>query len=501
MTTWGELTTPSPRPWKPDADQRKAVKWLLEHGAAGLIADPGVGKTSCSLKAIQILKEDLGIFTRALVLKPMRVTAWQDELHEWADFHNLTYDVLHGPNKLERALDRKSDIHIINPEGLDWLFGVGHSRSPMGRKRVEIDMKRFRALGYCTLIIDELGKFKHGSSYRSKTLKKVVPYFRRRWGLTGNLSPNGYEDLHGQCFMLDLGRSLGAYITAYRRLYFIPNSYTFKWTLREEAKPEIHKRIAPLMLRLEAKGLPPLREVDVKVELPPAARKIYDELEADMISRLGSKTFVAANSAAVSVKCRQVAAGGLYPEIDGDADLEEFPKRGKRQAVHLHDAKTDALEDLLGSLGGEPMWCAYWWRHDLERIRARLGKEYHFEGDLPYIGGGVTPKRASALQNAWNAGKLPFMLGHPMSVAHGLNMQGSSAGHVGFYSMTYDFDLYDQFIRRLLRRNTGAKSVIAHRFVAIDTVDEAMCWSVRAKGIGQNGLYDALMKLAKRRKR
>ena len=148
---------------------------------------------------------------------------------------------------------------------------------------------------------------------------------------------------------------------------------------------------------------------------------------------------------------------------------------------------------LIDELQGSPLLVAYDFAHDLDRIREKLGQ------DIPYIGGGVSAKRSTELEKLWNAGKLPYLFGHPQSIGHGLNLQ-EVGHHICWHTMTWDYELYDQFIRRVLRQGNKSKYVTVHRIIAEDTVDEAMVISMGVKGTTQNVFFDALKKLSKSRK-
>lgn len=45
-----------------------------------------------------------------------------------------------------------------------------------------------------------------------------------------------------------------------------------------------------------------------------------------------------------------------------------------KQAVQIHDRKLDALEDIIEAANRKPVLVAYWFKHDLERIKERLHK-------------------------------------------------------------------------------------------------------------------------------
>lgn len=489
------LFKPSSTPWTPHAYQKKAVKFLLEHAASALFLDPGLGKTSITLAAIKLLKQKK-LVNKVLLIAPLRVchNVWPKEVEKWTDFGKLKVVVLHGPGK-DELLKSDADIYITNPEGLDWLLQTKKTKvvSKSGKTitKVEIDLRRWKAFSFDTLVVDELSKFKHINTNRFKALKLVLNTFRRRWGLTGSPASNGLLDLFGQCFVIDQGRTFGQYITHYRMKYFNPSHDGFSFVIRDGAEDEIYERLSPLVLRMAADDyldMPVLIQNNIKVELPDDVRRIYDQLEEDLIAKLENNIVVASNAAAASMKCRQVANGGIYL----DQDIEQLIKvpKSKREWVNLHTEKVDALADLIDELQGSPLLVAYDFEHDLDRLREKLGK------DVPYIGGGVTAKRSGELVNLWNAGKLSVLLGHPQAVAYGLNLQ-EMGHHVCWHSLTWDYELYDQFIRRVLRQGNNSKKVFVHHIMAQDTIDDVVLAALKSKRRGQNALFDALKKLCK----
>lgn len=481
----------SPEPWKPHAYQKKAVKFLLEHGAGALLLDPGLGKSSITLAALKMLKERK-MLERVLLVAPLRVchSVWPNEMQKWEDFNDLTHVVLHGKDK-EDLLARDADIYIINPDGLPWLFGMDDES---GR----VDMRRWRRHGFDTLVVDELSKFKHTKSRRFRAMRQVIGSFRRRWGLTGSPAANGLMDLFGQLYVLDEGRSLGKYVTHYRMKYFVQSYDGYSWKLRDGADEEIYERIRPVALRMSGEDyldLPQRVDNVIRVELPKKARQVYDQVESEFVAAIDDDLIVAANAAAASTKCRQVANGGVYvDDLEASLGGAGLARSTEREVLDLHEAKLDALEDLVDELQGSPLLVAYDFEHDLKRIRKRLGK------DVPHIGGGVTAKRSAELAAAWNRGEIPVLLGHPQAMAHGLNMQGAGS-HVCWHSLTWNFELYDQFVRRVLRQGSKAEKVFVHHIVARDTVDEAVLASLRSKRRGQDALFEALTNYRRRRRK
>ncbi len=482
-------------PWKPHAYQKKGAKFLIEHAASALFLDPGLGKTSITLAAIKVLKKKK-LISKVLLIAPLRVChgVWPREIQKWDDFSELTYCVLHGPDK-EELLKQDFDIYIINPEGLEWLTQAQKVRNKRNKISVQVDVRRWKRLGFDTLVVDELSKFKHIQSIRFKMMKPILNTFARRWGLTGSPASNGLMDLFGQCYLLDEGRSLGKFITHYRKKYFDQSFSGHGYTLKSvEAAEQIYERIAPLALRMSAEDyleMPKLVVNNIPVDMPEGASEAYAKFEAVMVANISSKIITAGNAGVASMKCRQIANGAVYVDEEVEA-LVKLPK-GRKEWVEVHDGKVDALAELIDELQGEPLLVAYEFSHDLERILKRLGK------NTPYIGGGTSTQRCEELVTAWNAGELPVMLGHPQSIGHGLNLQ-ESGHHVAWFSITWDYDLYDQFIRRMYRQGNKSRQVFVHHLVATGTIDELILQLLKSKRRGQNQLFDALKKYAQSRK-
>jgi SNF2 family DNA or RNA helicase len=407
--------------------------------------------------AFKILKAK-GLVGKALIVAPLRPVykVWPDEVKKWADFADLTYSVLHGGSK-EAALAKDVDLYIINPEGLKWLFDPK-------RKRPQWDV----------LIIDESTKFKDSTTQRFKALKAFLPSFTRRWILTGTPVPNGLMDLFGQVYILDLGRSLGRFITHYRNQYFTPSGYGgYDWKIRPGAYEEIVEQISPLILQLSAEEylqMPTLNYRSVEVTLPKTVMKTYEELEKEFVVALSESTeLIALNAAAAGTKLRQIANGAVYTKSP--------------DYMGLHDEKLDALESLLEELNGHSVLILYEFDHDRKRICNRLG-------DIECLTG-VSGVRLDRLVDGFNDGTIRHLLGHPGSMGHGLNLQGT-CHTVVWYGITWNLEYYDQAIARVYRQGQSSGHVNVYHIIARGTKDEEVMRVLTKKDRGQQDLLSAL---------
>lgn len=461
--------------WEPHPYQEKAVKLMIQQAAAGLLLDPGLGKTSSTLSAFTILKK-AGLVNRMLVVAPIKpmYNVWPNEIEEWANFKHLTCAILHGKDK-EWEVENPDgvDIFLINPEGLAWLLGT--PKKP--------NFKRLKKLGVDMLVIDESTKFKSSKSGRFKLIKKVLGKFDRRYILTGSVSPNGLMDIWSQIYMLDTGNALGGYITHYRNEYFDEPSISepFKWRPQEDATERVAEAISPLVLQLNAEDhldMPDMIFVNLTVELPEDARRIYKEVDDAFISAMGQDLVVAGNAAAAGTKCRQIANGAVYT-----TDYDTGRSTGEWSTVH--DEKLDALDELIDELSGAPLLVLYEFRHDLQRILERYP-------DAPYLGSGTSERDSTIAIKRFNAGDIPLLLGHPASMGHGINLQ-KSCHHVCWFGITWNLEFYDQANARVYRQGQKEQSVMIYHICAKNTRDQKVLQVLNRKDRDQTTLKEALI--------
>ena len=434
--------------------QEYATKFIEDNEESAVFLECGLGKSVITLTAIKNLMVR-GEVSRVLVVAPLRVgkTTWPEEIGKWDHLGGLTYAVAIG-SVAERlnALKSKADITIINRENVEWL--IDKSGMPFD---------------YDMLVIDELSSFKSFKAKRFKALLKVRPQITRVVGLTGTPSSNGLMDLWAEFRLLDLGERLGRYITRYRLAYFTPDKrnaqVVFSYKPLPGAEERIYDKIDDITISMRASDylkLPSLVMNTVVVEMGEKEKDIYDNLCDDMVVSLGESEIDAVNAASLSNKLLQMANGAVY---------------GEEQSVHhIHDEKLNALEDLIESANGKPVLVAYWFKHDLARIKAKF----------PF----VREIKTDADIRAWNRGEIEVGVIHPASAGHGLNLQTGGSTLIWF-GLTWSLELYQQTNARLYRQ--GQKNtVVIHHIVTKGTIDERVLKALEKKEKTQNSLIDAV---------
>lgn len=439
--------------------QRHAIDYIENHKAAAILLDMGLGKTVITLTAVNDLLFDSFDAHRVLVIAPLRVArdTWPAEVEKWEHLHDLIISVAVGSEE-ERltALTAKADICVINRENVQWL---------VEKSGVPFD--------FDTIVIDELSSFKNGQAKRFKSLMKVRPKARRVIGLTGTPTSNGLMDLWAEFRLLDMGQRLGRYITHYRNEYFTPDKrngmVVFSYKPLPGAEERIYEKISDMTISMKATdhlNMPELISSEYTVKLSEEERERYDSMKNDLVLALPDGEITAANAASLSNKLSQMANGAVYTD--------------DRTVQLIHDRKLDALEDLIEAANGKPVLVAYWFRHDLERIKERLHSLH-----IPF----AEMDTAESIRR-WNDGGLPVGLIHPASAGHGLNLQFGGSTIIWF-GLTWSLELYQQTNARLWRQGQESTVVLQH-IVAENTIDKRILKALSEKDTTQQSLITAV---------
>ena len=446
--------------FKPHDYQKYATEFIESHPIAAVILQMGLGKTVCTLTAIEHLMYDTFEVSKVLIVAPLRVAkvTWSDEIDKWDHLSHLTYSVAVGSEK-ERlsALKKKADLYMINRENLQWL--IEKSGLPFD---------------YDMVVLDELSSFKSWQSKRFRAFMKVRPKVQRVVGLTGTPSSNGLMDLFAEFKCLDMGERLGRFITQYRNAFFIPDrmngQVVYSYKPRPFAEEEIYRRIGDITISMKALDhlkMPELIENRYPVYMDDGEKQQYESMKKDLIlPYLENETITAANAAALSGKLCQMANGAVYSD--------------EGSVAHIHDRKLDALEDIIEAAQGPILLC-YWFKHDLERITRKLD-ELKVEYARISSDGSI---------RMWNEGKFQVGLIHPASAGHGLNLQ-AGGNHIVWFGLTWSLELLEQTNARLWRQGQRAETVVVQYLVTAGTIDERILDAISKKEQDQNALIDAV---------
>lgn len=238
----------------------------------------------------------------------------------------------------------------------------------------------------------------------------------------------------------------------------------YSYKPREGAEEVIYGLISDICISMRAVDYLEMSDCiynRVEAAMSEKEMELYRRLERDMLLPYEDGDIDAVNAAGLSNKLMQMANGAVYDE--------------NGTVKHIHDRKLETLEDLVEAANGKPVLIAYWYRHDLARIRERIGAvELDSADDF----------------RKWNAGEIPVAVIHPASAGHGLNLQAGGSTLIWF-GLTWSLELYQQMNARLWRQGQK-ETVVIHHLIAKDTLDERVMEALEKKDCGQSALVDAV---------
>ena len=503
--------------------QQAAIDALYNNDERLALLETGFGKTVVAMTAGEELRA-AGVIKRPLVFAPLRVATatWPNKRREWEHLQHVEMVEWGGPpdewapslwrtsrelygsrlyyesrlpkvedvrkrrvmqeklaaiitaerkvNKQIRAAEPPEAWHVTSMENLEWLLDLYEpGESP-----------------FDLWIVDETGRIaRNPKSPRYKALKKHMPKAKIRWGLNATPAPEGCEDLFGQVQIVAGKRLWGGSFYQWRQKYFAPADYMgYSYRLQLGAFDLLMTDLNKVAFRAPATSYgKTYTPREITVDLPEKARAAYDDMAKQMAVELDTlkadgegDIIVAMSEAAASQKLRQILQGYLY-EID---------KNGRRIAHHMHDEKTNALAELLDSMGKEPLLIGFQYDEDLENIR-KVFK------NVPYIGQGVSSAVANDNITRWNKRELPAMAVHANSASHGLNLQ-YGGHHICHLALPWGLDPYKQLNERIDRRGQ-THLVYGHHIVTRDSKDQDVSQALMDKDVEQNRLIAAIRKL------
>ena len=445
--------------FKPHNYQQFAIDFITNNPIAAILLDMGMGKTAITLMAIQYLMYETFEVSKVLVICPLRVTrTWRDEIQKWEQLQGLSYSIVTGTaTQRKKALAADADIYIINRENVPWL--VDKSGVPFS-----FDM----------VVIDELSSFKNHQTARHKALMTVRSGIQRIVGLTGTPASQGLMDLFAEFKVLDMGQRLGRFIGQYRLNYFRPDkvngNIVYSYKLLPGAEEKIYEKIQDITISMKAVDfldMPELISNEYPVYLDEAEMDKYESLKKDLILSTPEREVTAANAASLVNKLSQMANGAVYTDDEN--------------TITFHDKKLDALEDIIESANGKPILVAYWFKHDYQRIVARLNQ----------IGVKYMKIDSDESITKWNNREIPVALIHPASAGHGLNLQQGGNTMVWF-GITWSLELYQQCVCRLYRQGQTEGTVTIIHLISKGTIDEKIMKALSEKDNTQASLIDAV---------
>lgn len=449
--------------YSPSEPQRLARSHLLAHPDTFLLMGMGLGKTATIIDHLDTLLLT-GEARAMLVIAPLAVCnlTWPNEVAKFEQFRQMRIADLRTEEGQKQFTKGTAHIYTVNWESLPTVA-------------VLLAKQKSLVVPYDMVVFDESTKAKSNQSKRAAIYREYCPRVARQIAMTGTPAPNSEADLWGQMTMVDGGKRLGPSFSNFQKTYFKPTDFRkYKWVLKDGAGERIYKRISDVTLTLRTSDwldLPDTVVNDIEVDLGSALMSQYRQFEDELVTQIRDKVITAPNAAALITKLMQFTSGATYDE---------------EKLVHeIHDKKVRALVETVRKIDG-PTLIGYAYQHEVDRLRKALPKAEFFSD--------YKNKAAQVQMLArWNAGKIPQLVAHPASMAHGLNMQDGGCNLV-WYSQTYSREKSEQMLGRLFRRGQR-NEVNLWRLMCPGTVDYAVALALENKAASENTLLTALQSL------
>lgn len=454
------------------AGQRLISKVLRRDPAKMIISGMGSGKTGGTLDAAYELLSGL-VVNHVLIIAPRFVAynTWPDEIAAWGHTRALGYAVAVGTaEERAAAIAARKEITTINFENLPWLakhiksidnwywdMVIIDESSRLSNGEARVKPKKIKRVASDGTISYKVSRGGHQTRFgimttARKRIERVVE-------LTG--TPGDITKLWGQAYLLDQGGALGRDKSNYESDYFIKDHNSHSKREKPGAEASVLDRMGDLAITIPQEKLvdEPIF-IPVNVRLPKAALEEYKRFKKTLYSQEWS----------VEAVSKGVLANKLLQAANGSVYLED-------RSVHkIHDAKLDALQEIVETAGDENILTFYSFQFDKDAIRSRfpdavVANEY--KGDLVAD---------------WNAGKIKHLLAHPASIGHGTNLQ--YGGHIAvWYGLTFSLELWQQANMRLPRPGQK-KQVLIYIISAENTYDVRALEVLGQRGITQDRIIN-----------
>lgn len=345
------------------AHQRRAYWFAESMPAAGLFLGMGCGKTK--IGADLLLNWGVKI---ALILCPKAVVpVWPKELakHYAGPFRCLP--LTSGTTKQKYA---EVDAAIRFKGNDDNLLAVIVNYETAWRDPLAGYLLSRR---WPAVLLDESHKIKDPGGRASKFCAQLGLVADRRLCLTGTPMPHSPLDIFAQYRFLDpaiFGTSYVDFRSRYAVTHPEYKTKVLKWINQEQLAALIALCSMQITTAEAGLSLPPVQHIERSVPLEPATKKIYDQLEDELVAEIEQAGTVQVNNPLTKLlRLQQICCGFVATE-------DEF---GERDVHKLGTEKSDALAELLEEAAGSPVVVFCRFVHDLaevERVTGGLGLRY-----------------------------------------------------------------------------------------------------------------------------
>lgn len=434
---------------KPWAHQAKALRRLWKQGSTLLWADVGTGKTKIAVD-YGLARYKAGQVRRVLVVGPLSsMGVWEDEINKHA----------RGPLYMRSRNDvnQLSDFVPITHEARQFK---GLSVLVVTYQTLVRYVKLF-ADSYQPdlLIIDESQYIRNYSAQRTRRTLAVARSAKYVVELSGTPCPNGYEELYWQVKAIHPS-VFPPTIQAFRERYCRLGGYMGQEIIGYQNKKDLARRLSKVAIRIPKSVLELPETIDqrIPVKLDATSRKVYTDMERDLVTHLQSGEKIDASNQLVLLTRLNQITGGVF-------NGERIGKQPKLQV----------LAELLTLETGKVVVFAHFVQEITEICRVLDENKISHRS----ITGGVSGSKRTAIIKEFQTQKQPKVL-VCQTTAGGIAVTLTAASVSIFYGLTHNAEAYEQARGRIERGGQTQSCRFLH-LVAQDTVDETIYDALRQK--------------------
>jgi len=378
---------PEDFPWlnTPYPHQELALRYLYTHGSAGLLLEPGLGKTFVVLNYIKLMgfRKSLVVCPKALLFvwedevkehRPdkkvyvLKSTSWKDRLlgaetraTKWAAELDKHEEGTAGYKRAKSNLSSaRRDIKRIPEEHAKELEEIENADIIVcNYEKVAPGYEQLAAIGFDFIAIDE-GLIKDTTTSRTKAITKLSQKIDYRVIMSGTLINKGALDIFAPVRFIEpslVSTAYGRFEEFYAHKAKLKNGRSFVTGVAKHKISEIRDTLAAcsiVMTKDEWLDLPDKHFHPIYVDQTPSQQRVTEELSSNLICKIDEDRYLEVDNAlTLSGKLMQVSNGFAYRyESDGDIDdlwgmPTEKPDKGKRETIWLDSYKEREFRNLL----------------------------------------------------------------------------------------------------------------------------------------------------------
>lgn len=441
----------------------------------GFFYDTRTGKT---LMTLQIIYNALvgGHIKRAIVICPSSIIdSWLADAEKF--FPALKVVGYYGSEATKRrALTTPSHVVIWSME------------------QAVSNLETLKAIKPGMVVVDESSKLKNYKAQISKAMLEYSALIPSWYLLSATPAPNNEAEYYIQMRTIDryvFNPIRGHFVSKYFNNISRSVNYE-KLVIKPEMKKEFMDTIKEYAIYVDQTVMPTTKSewIIEEYDMPASTREIYHNVAKELFAQLNDDTMIVVSTqAAARAKLDQITKGFILDtesiknnKINRKLGLEET-----EEVIRIPGDKSrlECLDRILNRHHGEQAVIWAYYRQEFEDLKEHLNNKAH------YIPGGLDVATKTKYINDFRAGKVQYLVCHPMALGMGINL---TVAHIAiYYCMTDSWEALKQSSERIRGHSSiQTKDCIYYVIIARDTVNSLIYKNVTNKRDASFGLLDYL---------